>query len=346
MGVTIETGTQDDGTIGSPLAPAAGVSSPASSSVVLGRLTPVLPRQVWKHEAYDFTPWLLANADVLGELLGMDLELHEAEHTVGDFSLDLLGKDVSTGETVIVENQLEQSDHLHLGQILTYAAGTDPVTIVWVNTGFRPEHRAALDWLNERTTEKTRFFGVEINVVRIGNSEPAPAFRLVAQPNDWEKVVRQTVTSVGASDREARYEAFWTLWRDAVREKHPSWSNSQRVPRQQWFQFSAGVSGVNIIQAFTRHGLAVQFQFEGPDAEQNLARYRALESRREAIEAAYRAPLTWEPLESRKSARVAIYHDPGVITDTEAWDSYLTWFMEHTERLKHAVESTGGVPSL
>lgn len=343
--MAIETGIKADDPNDSPLATGSTAASSGGSGVVLGRLTPVLPRQVWRHEAYDFTPWLLANADVLGELLGMDLELHEAEHPVGDFSLDLLGKDVSTGETVIVENQLEQSDHLHLGQILTYAAGTDPVTIVWVNTGFRPEHRAALDWLNERTNEKTRFFGVEINVVRIGDSEPAPAFRLVAQPNDWEKVIRQTVTS-SASDREALYEAFWTRWRDALHEKHPTWSNSQRVSRQQWFQFSAGVSGVNLIQAFTRHGLAVQFQFEGTDAEQNLARYRVLESRRDALETAYGASLTWEPLESRKAARVADYRDPGVITDTEAWDSYLKWFMEHTERLKQAVESTGGVPNV
>lgn len=159
---------------------------------ILGRLDVVDARDVWPSEPHDFTPWLLNNVDVLSDLLEMDLVLEEAEHAVGGFSLDLKGHDEATGETVIVENQLEVSDHIHLGQIITYAAGTDPTTIVWVTTGFRPEHRAAIDWLNQRTDENTRFFGVVIHVVRIGDSQPAPDFELVAQPNDWKKQVKKT----------------------------------------------------------------------------------------------------------------------------------------------------------
>ncbi len=140
----------------------------------LGRLRAVATRQVWNHEARDFTPWLLSNADVLGEVLGMDLVMSQAERRVGGFSLDLIGTDEATGETVIVENQLDVSDHGHLGQILTYAGGTNPVNIVWIATSFREEHRAALEWLNERTDERTRFFAVEVSVVRIGDSAPAP----------------------------------------------------------------------------------------------------------------------------------------------------------------------------
>lgn len=145
------------------MCPGVGVTTGPS----LGRLRRVPPREVWPHEARDFTPWLLENVDVLSDLLGMELVLDVAEHPVGGFSLDLLGRDETTGRVVIVENQLDVSDHTHLGQILTYAAGTNPATIVWITTGFRPEHRAALDWLNERTDEETRFFGVEIEVVQI-----------------------------------------------------------------------------------------------------------------------------------------------------------------------------------
>ncbi|AXY53332.1 hypothetical protein YT1_3937 [Rhodococcus ruber] len=165
---------------------------------------------IWPHEAIDFTPWLLQNVDVLSDLLGMDLVLAAAEHPVGDFSLDLKGYDEATGEVVIVENQLEQSDHTHLGQIITYAAGTDPTTIVWVTTGFRPEHRAAIDWLNQRTDENTRVFGVVIQVVQIGDSQPAPNFDLVVQPNDWEKQVRQAASPRAgeASARVRRYREF------------------------------------------------------------------------------------------------------------------------------------------
>jgi hypothetical protein len=139
----------------------------------------------------------------------MDLVLDVAEHPVGGFSLDLLGRDEATDSVVIVENQLEQSDHLHLGQILTYAAGTDPATIVWIATSFREEHRAAIDWLNERTDEDTRFFGIEIDVVRIGDSPPAPNFRLVAKPNDWGKQVKAAVTPGYASERSKTYREFW-----------------------------------------------------------------------------------------------------------------------------------------
>src|SRR5689334_7361750 len=154
-------------------------------SADLGRVTSVPVREVWPHEAHDFTRWMLANADVLSDVLGIDLELTHNEHRVGDFSLDLLGVDRVTGERVIVENQLEQSDHGHLGQILTYAGGTDPTTIVWCAPSFRDEHRAAIDWINERTDENTRFFAVEVAAVKIDESRPAPMFKLVAQPNDW-----------------------------------------------------------------------------------------------------------------------------------------------------------------
>lgn len=117
----------------------------------LGRLHPIAPREVRPHKARDFSRWLLNNSDVLSEALGMQLELTEAEHTVGGFSLDLIGKDLATDDVVIIENQLERTDHAHLGQLLTYAGGTDAVNIVWCAPTFRDEHRAALDWLNTCT---------------------------------------------------------------------------------------------------------------------------------------------------------------------------------------------------
>lgn len=163
----------------------------------LSRLEPVDPRDVWPSEAHDFTPWLLANAQALSEAVGMDLNLEAAEHPIGGFSLDLIGVDTATGDRVIVENQLEVSDHSHLGQILTYAGGTDPANVLWLATSFREEHRAALEWLNKRTDERTRFFAVRVQVVRIGTSPPAPLFTLVVQPNDWGKKVRVSAVTRG-----------------------------------------------------------------------------------------------------------------------------------------------------
>ena len=134
----------------------AGRSRPgtdAGSSVVfeprrpegLGNVEWLDIRAVWPNEATSFTPWLLDNADILGDTLGLEIQLEEAEHSVGNFSLDLIGRDLTHEARLIVENQVEQSDHGHLGQLLTYTAGTDAATIVWVARGFRDEHRVALD---------------------------------------------------------------------------------------------------------------------------------------------------------------------------------------------------------
>src|SRR5215208_5413548 len=158
------------------------------SPAALGRLDRIDARKVWKHEALDFTPWLLEHADLLGDALGVDIELSEREVGVGDFSVDLVGRVSGTEQTVIVENQLAPTDHSHLGQLLTYAAGLEAAYIVWVTTEFRDEHRRALDWLNEVTREGISFFGLELELLQIVDaggsaSPPAPHFKLVAQPN-------------------------------------------------------------------------------------------------------------------------------------------------------------------
>lgn len=312
----------------------------------LGRLTTVPAREVWPHEALDFTPWLLANMDVLSDLLGMDLVLEVAEHPVGDFSLDLMGRDEATGQTVIVENQLEVSDHTHLGQILTYAAGTDPTTIVWVAAVFRAEHRAALDWLNDRTDENTRFFGVEIHVVRIGDSEPAPAFRLVAQPNDWGKQVRAATASSGeTSDRARAYWDFWEQFRTRLKAEQPGWTSSTQSTKNSWFSKSAGASGVNFASTFTRHGLAVQLVFEDADADVNTARFEVLLARRVELESAFGGPLLWEDLEGRKSARVTSMLDGYCdVTEDASWPAWVDWLIDTEGRFRAALSAVGGVP--
>ena len=148
----------------------------------LGRIEHIDAREVWPHEAHDLTPWLLDNAEILGEVLKLDIELNEAEHPVGSFSLDLIGRDLTNGCVLIVENQLEQTDHGHLGQLLTYAAGTDAGTVVWVSPSFRDEHREALDLLNDLGADRVRFFGVELGVIKIGDSAPPRTCRCVLSP--------------------------------------------------------------------------------------------------------------------------------------------------------------------
>ena len=151
----------------------------------LAKIERVDLREAWPNEARDFTPWLAENIAELGEALGMDLELQETEASVGGYSLDVLATDLNQNRPVIIENQLETTDHDHLGKLLTYAAGYDANVIVWLTKDFRDEHRAALDWLNQRTGEDTQFFGVAVELLKIDNSRLAPHFNLVATPNEW-----------------------------------------------------------------------------------------------------------------------------------------------------------------
>ena len=308
----------------------------------LGRLTAIPPKEVWAHEAYDFTPWLLQNVDVLADLLGMDLELDVAEHPVGSFSLDLLGRDLSDDSVVIVENQLEQSDHIHLGQILTYAAGTNPTTIVWITTGFRPEHRAALDWLNEHTDRATRFFGVEIVVVKIGNSEPAPNFKLVAEPNDWGKQVR----AAAEGEMTQRSKLYWDFWEEfltRIRTSHPEWTNAKASTPTSWYDLPAGTSGAALSTVFTRNGLTVQLYFNDSDRAVNLARFNALFAKKDQFEQALGEEAVWDEMGGRKSTRVYVMSPFGDVADVDQWPAMLDWLLERHARLRGAVEAVGGV---
>ena len=169
----------------------------AVTAARLGKLERVDVRKVWLGEASDFTPWLALpdNITLLGEAIGLELEVQAQETSVGRFRADILCKDTTTGHFVLIENQLERTDHIHLGQLMTYAAGLDAVTVIWVSPRFTDEHRAALDWLNRMTTEGLNLFGLEIEVWRIGDSPMAPKFNVVSQPNDWAKTVKEQAES-------------------------------------------------------------------------------------------------------------------------------------------------------
>ena len=147
------------------------------SDIDLASIDRVDLREVWPHEADDFTPWLAENISRLGEALGLDLELQDTEAAVGGYSLDVLATDLNRNRTVVIENQLESTDHNHLGQLLTYAAGLDASVVVWITKEFRDEHRQALDWLNQHTDDETEFFGVAVEAWKIDGSRPAPALQ-------------------------------------------------------------------------------------------------------------------------------------------------------------------------
>ena len=179
----------------------------------LGRLTRVDPRKIWATEASDFTPWLAReeNLAVLSETLDMELELEAQEKAVGPFRADILCKDIGSDAWVLIENQLERTDHRHLGQLLTYASGLEAVTIIWIAAHFNEEHRSTLDWLNKITDEDFRFFGLEVELWRIGDSPAAPRFNIVSKPNDWSRLVAQAARADEAELSETRLMQ-WNYW--------------------------------------------------------------------------------------------------------------------------------------
>jgi len=202
----------------------------------LGRLEVVPLRDQWANEANHFTPWLAEseNLEILASTVGIDLELEETEARVGPFRADILCRDPTNNRYVLVENQIERTDHTHLGQILTYAAGLDAAAVIWIASSFTEEHRQALDWLNEITGEDFHFFGIEAELWRIGDSPPAPRFSLVAKPNQWTKAVR--ATRPGRSERGETYLEFWTRVTERLRADgdlavpKPSGMNQLRIP--------------------------------------------------------------------------------------------------------------------
>ena len=314
-----------------------GPQMPGSSQApALGHLDQVDPRIIWPHEALHFTPWLLDNAERLAEALGIELELTEAEHPIGGFSLDLIGRDMTNGTVVIVENQLQASDHNHLGQVLTYAAGTSADTIVWLTTSFREEHRQALTWLNEHTDENTHFFGVELQVVRIGDSVPAPVFRVVVQPNDWQKAIKAASSLKTAGGRGALYAEFWEKYLDRVRAGHPGWTRA-RASTQSWLWMTAPIRSCGLSAGFAAGGkIRHELYIDAPTGEQATARYEALEQQKEALEHAYGRALTWETLPGRRAYRIADYR-PGEITRTGEYSTYMDFFIDAGQRMRRAL---------
>lgn len=153
-------------------------------------------REVWPHEAHDFTPWLAKNIGVLSDTVGIDISIEETESSVGDFNVDIFATDADTGRRVIIENQLEETDHDYLGKLITYASGKAADLVIWLVRKARPEHRAAIEWLNNHTDEGVGFILCEIKLYRIGNSEPAPKFEIIEQPNNWVKEMKKTPGSI------------------------------------------------------------------------------------------------------------------------------------------------------
>jgi hypothetical protein len=289
-----------------------------------GKVAQVPLRELWKNEAQDFTPWLEANPDRLGELLGMELEFVR-EQSVGLFSLDLLGRDKNSDQLVIVENQLDKSDHSHLGQLLTYAGGFEPAYVVWIAKEIRNEHKAALEWLNSVTNTQTYFFGIEVKAIRIDDSNPAPLLDVVVQPNSWSKQAHESKSAANDSPRARQYLAFWERVIAELGSEFTELKNRKASP-QLWLSASSGISAVNLALVFTSKGLKAEFYFGSKNEEQNSKRFEASLAARDLIESKLGRSAEWESLPGQKASRIAIYGPECDVAMETEWADYIDWF--------------------
>ena len=293
-------------------------------------------REVWSNESQDFTPWLAENLDELGDTLGIELELDDIEVPVGRYSLDILAVDARGGAPVAIENQIESANHSHLGQLLTYAAGIGAQTMVWVATEFTNEHRSALAWLNEYTAEEMRFFGIVVEVVRIGDSDPAPLLQVVAAPPEWS---RETPYKPDAqlSPLAMQYVRFWEPLLENLNARH-RWNVITKNPRSS-YSAGSGFSYINRVMRFTWDREArVELVIRSVDGDWNKTVYEALLERKEDIENSLGTELTWERLDSAKSSRVAVCRS-GSIDDSDAeLTETRTWMTDYVIRFREVFQ--------
>ena len=296
----------------------------------LSKLERVPLREAWKHEANDFTPWLAEtdNLNALADALGIsELVLVATEHWVGDFKLDILCTDGD--EQVIIENQLEKTNHTHLGQIIAYAAGVDAKKVIWIAESFRPEHSAALQFLNENTTDDLNFFAVEVELWKIGDSPLAPKFENVVKPNEWVKAGReQARVAAATTPTKQLQQKFWLALVEHLAAKAPQ-IRPQKPRPQHWLNKSLGRSGFALnITANTRdERLGIELWIPGPQAKQHFAN---LSAQKQEIEAKLGFVLDWQELPDAKAVRIASWYPDASIEDEQRWHEYIDWL---TQRL-------------
>jgi hypothetical protein len=305
------------------------------STVELGRLEKVDVRYVFPNEATAFTPWLAReeNLALLGGTIGLDLELEAQEKPVGPFSADLLCKDTGTDGWVVIENQIEKTDHKHLGQLLTYAAGLDAVTVVWIAESFTDDHKAALDWLNDKTSEGgVRFFGLEIELWRIGNSPVAPKFNIRAQPNDFTQGVRAAANqAVADSELKQLQLRFWTAFREHM-EKRRSVVRCQKAAPQNWMNHSIGKSGF-YMSSIIVSGRGAEPQIRVDLIVRGVQPFKALETHKDEIETQIGQKLEWHSPPGNTQCR-AYLATPGDFSDESQWPQQHQWLEATLEQFQ------------
>ena len=297
--------------------------------VPLGELKEIPINEVFENER-DFSDWLKDNIALLSQKLHLEFDELQREYPIGNFRVDIFGKEISTNSMVIIENQFSRTDHDHLGKILTYASGVDAKIIIWIAEEFTDEHKQALTWLNENTPEEIRFFGIELKVVKIGDSKPAVDFDVVVAPNQWVKMSRNPRTS----ERNEAYRRFW-------RELLEKYGKNLTPQPENLMSFSAGKSGIVYSWIFKQgNKFSVELYIGTDHPEKNKEIFEFLKQNREEIENKIGCNLEWTQVErSRRGAyRIATYKEMSgniLQIDENEWNELIEWGCEMMRKFEN-----------
>lgn len=293
----------------------------------LSRLKKIDLREVWNHEALDFTNWLAQeeNLDLLSQEIGVEISLIQIEAYVGKFNVDILAEEEASGRKIIIENQLENTNHDHLGKIITYAAGHDAEIIIWVVKDVRDEHQKAIEWLNEHTDENISFFLLKIELWQIEGSNPAPKFEIIVSPNEWAKAIKsspienQTLTNTRLTQLE-----FWNKFKDYVTSIDTKIRLQTPRPNH-WYDISIGYSGAHIALTLNTRKSTITCEIY---ISQNKDLFNYLLSFKENIEKEIGNELDW--IDAPVASRIKLQKDVPDLFDQNNWPEFFNWLYKKT----------------
>lgn len=300
---------------------------------MIGKIQRVGIREVWKHEAYDFTKWLQDNIEVLNDVLDLSLSNAEREQSAGDFNADLVAED-NSGNAVIIENQLGKSDHEHLGKLITYLTAIGAKAAIWIVANPRPEHVNAISWLNESSTAS--FYLIKLEAVQIESSVPAPLFTLIVGPSAESREAGETKKEL--AERNSIRRRFWAMLLERARVKTKLHANISPA-QYHYIETGAGKSGLIFSYVIRKHDANVELYIDrGKDSgEENTAIYEKLAASKDAIENAFGEPLLWQQIEGKRACRIAKKIALGGYRDEAKWPEVQDALIDAMIRLEKAL---------
>lgn len=291
-------------------------------------------RKVWNNEARDFTPWLAEdeNIELLGDAIGIEITDCETESKIGDFNVDIYAKENNTGRKIIIENQLEDTNHKHLGQIITYASGKNAEIVIWIVKHVREDHKKAIEWLNEHTDENIGFFLCEIKLFKIGDSEMAPKFEVIEKPNDWAKEIKKN-DSLTATQQQR--QDFWAEFNDyAFKNKEFAREFNPRKPStDHWLNFAIGSSSCHLdIQQQTKKREVICELYITDDKKL----FKQFHDNKDDIEEIAGLKFEWKELPAKKASKILIRKPHTDLNNRDCWEDSFDWAMDKMLRMKKA----------